>query len=456
MRAITLCCVLAGCYSPAPQEGAPCSANRDCPSGLECSFDNKCVRVASDAPVVPDGCPDDVCMGDTLVTCGQAVACANGCGGEMPHCLQLAPSNGITVDMLMGATADMTQDKLSFDSSDGSIRMMNTVIRDAGTGVIAGIRYEVVNGVAVFTANTWTQLDDSAEWSFTGTLPVILFANLTVDIKATIDVGGSGTTGRLGGSSGNASTSAGGCRGKAGRSNAGVGATFGEGGGGGGGVAAAGGSGGPSNQANPTGAGGTLCVTSPSTIPLRGGNGGGHGGATATNGGGAGGGAIGFVAMESVTISGTVGAPGAGGLTGSPGNGGGGGGGGGAILVEAPVVAITGRLTANGGGGGAPAGGADGTRGSMTTATPALGGALSCVPTPAGTPVTRRGGSGAAGPTNPTNGATCTADDGAGTIVSSQGGGGGGGIGRIEIKRRTGGVSGLASPAAAITDAVLE
>nr|MDQ3370047.1 hypothetical protein [Myxococcota bacterium] len=67
---------------------------------------------------------------------------------------------------------------------------------------------------------------------------------------------------------------------------------------------------------------------------------------------------------------------------------------------------------------------------------------------------TRRGGTGGAGSTAPTAGENYTYDDG--TSLTSRGSGGGGAVGRIEIKRRGGDVTGLTSPPATITDAVFE
>jgi len=46
--------------------------------------------------------------------------------------------------------------------------------------------------------------------------------------------------------------------------------------------------------------------------------------------------------------------------------------------------------------------------------------------------------------------------DAAMVVTSSQGGGGGGAAGRIEVKRAVGGITGLASPAALLTNAVFE
>jgi len=419
MRAVLVCCVLAGCFNPSPHEGAPCTSNRDCPDGLACNAENKCVKNPVDTDAGPDidACPDNACMGDVLVGCGTMVSCTNGCGGTTPHCLALAPSNGLIPSTLLpGATADVNQDKLNFDSSDGSIRMMNVDVRDPGTGVKNGIRFETVNNVGVWVANSWT-LSTGNDWSFTGTRPVTLFAAKTITIRSLIDVGASGGLAGPGGTDRNGSTAASGCRGRAGRN---IDATHGEGGGGGGGaypaMGAPGANGGPSNQGGTlTGLGGT-CASNPSTVPLRGGNGGGDGGTSASNPGGGGGGAISFVAMESITITGTVAAPGAGGGSLATGNGGGGGGGGGAVFVEAPTVTISGQLTANGGGGGAPSGGATGGRGATASATAAVGGLYSGSGGPA------RGGNGGAGIVGPTNGASYNFDDTTNLTNTNRGG----------------------------------
>lgn len=470
MRAVsTARCVLAmiavclgggaGCYSPTPPQGAPCSTNGDCPDGLVCALTNRCEKPdgSPDGGQIADACTTGVCEGDTLVGCSAGpIVCANGCGGPVPHCRELVPSNGLTTALLDGATADINSDKLNFDASDGSIKRMSVEIRPGGVGEINGIRFEVVQGVAVWVANTWV-VPAAESWSLTGPRPVTLYAAGSITINGTIDVGAdlSGIAGP-GGTGRNGSTTAGSCRGRAGRN---LDATHGEGGGGGGGASPntpqAGANGAPSNTQTSTFTGiGGGCTTQPSTIPLTGGNGGGDGGNSINNFGGGGGGAISLVAMKTIIITGDVGAPGGGGGSAAAGNGGGGGGGGGVVFVEAPEVSIAGRLTANGGGGGAPSGGAAGARGSTTSATPAAGGLYSGSGGPA------RGGSGGAGTSAPTNGAGYNlnvTDPVTGvTTNTNRGGGGGGAAGKIEVKRRTSAVSGLASPTAVISDAVIE
>ncbi|MCK5797339.1 MAG: hypothetical protein KAI47_09160, partial [Deltaproteobacteria bacterium] len=166
-------------------------------------------------------------------------------------------------------------------------------------------------------------------------------------------------------------------------------------------------------------------------VPLVGGSGGG-GGAREGGTGGGGGGAIQIsagVAIK-VTATGTIHAGGGGGCHGrklsihaGPGSGGGGGSGG-AILLEAPMVWVDGRLAANGGGGG---GGVSGLTGTGTDGEDAkvkgiaqggAGGKACCNP---------RAGHGGAGSIN----SQPNGDNG--TYDAGHGGGGGGGAGSIHI-----------------------
>jgi hypothetical protein len=460
MRVIALlAAVLGACFSPSPQAGAPCSERGACPDGLVCSADNRCEKPGDERDAAVDACPVVACEGDELVGCGGRTTCVNGCAPDPEaHCRQLAPSNGLTPALLDGVTAEVTTIDLDFDTDTGAITVDDTtIVRAAGVGVISGIGFAIVDGVAVWSARSWTSTAaGTLDWKATGSNAIALYAATTISVSGAIDVGASGTAGGPSATNGNASTTTGTCRGRAGRSNAGIGAAFGEGGGGGGGRTA-GGDGAASNQPTPTGIGGVLCGNAPTTRPLVGGNAGGHGGQSATNGGGGGGGAIALVAMEQITITGVVTAPGAGGLSAPTGSGGGGGGGsGGAILLEAPIVDITGSVTANGGGGGAPAGGTDGNRGALASANGAAGGVYSCVPSPGATPVNRRGGAGGAGTAAAGDGANCTQVDAAAATIASQGGGGGGAAGRIEIRRNAGATAGTTSPPATVDVATLE
>ncbi len=451
---------MAGCYHPDVASGVPCGAGDACPTGLACE-NGVCVPPGGSTDAAPpdiaiDACPQAQCENaTTLLDCdGSRVTCSNGCDETNgAHCRQLVPSNGIPIALLGGATANITGN-WTFNTETGEIRKGNMILRQAGTGVIAGISFQVIDGMGVFAANRW-DVPVNVDWDANGTNTWVLFAATTINVSGTIDAGASGEVGGPGGSNATTSMSGTACRGRAGRYFL---AGFGEGGGGGGGRDG-GGDGAPSNMdtGNATGAGGTQCSTRATTIPLRGGAGGGAGAASSLNPGGGGGGAIALVAMESVTVSGAVGAPGGGGAsaatgTSPGGDAGGGGGGGGAVFLEAPIVTITGALTANGGSGASPSS-VDGARGSLTTASAAAGGSFS------GPGGTRNGGRGGAGSLTPGNGQTYTYDDGLGTPTSivSRGAGGGGSAGRVQIKATTRTTTGsVLSPAASVSDAVYQ
>jgi hypothetical protein len=457
MRALYLApfITLAGCFHPAPQAGAPCNERGECPSGLRCIAD-----LCQSPDTVPDDgavdvaidvCPELSCLGGDLAGCNSRMTCSLGCadavGSTPAHCMQMVPSIGITPALLAGATADVSDIDLSFDTETGEININATVIRGPGTGVIAGINFTVIANVGVFSAHSWNALpitDSADDWDASGTNSLALYAATTITFAGTFDVGAEGSTSGPGGANGGTSGSSGPtCRGKAGLWQS---AGFGEGGGGAGGRTA-GGNGAVSNLTT-FGVGGPQCSTGPTTIPLVGGNGGGAGGVeTATTpdtihggDGGGGGGGLALVAMESITImsSGVVGSPGDGGesVT-TAGDGGGGGGGGGAVLIEAPVVTIMGKVTANGGGGAAPSGGADGSRGHLNDGSAAGAGVF----------MTGSGGRGGTGTAAPMPGTNFT------DLTTSRGGGGGGAAGRMEIKSRSRVTTGsVMSPGPALTD----
>jgi hypothetical protein len=201
-------------------------------------------------------------------------------------------------------------------------------------------------------------------------------------------------------------------------------------GGGGGSYGTLGAQGGSQNASSiPAGHGGALYGTSPDA-PLIGGSSGGKGGFSTggAGAGGAGGGALQISSAVSITIMAEINASGGGGTGGGVGSvGGGGGGAGGEILLESPMILISGTLVASGGGGG---GGGSGDAGPVGTDG---GDGLGSVPASGGTggiPQGSDGGSGAAGIT----GAFTDAQPGDG--FNSKGGGGGGGAGRIWLRYR--------------------
>jgi hypothetical protein len=73
--------LVAGCFSPAPPEGAPCGDGlRPCPSGQSCAADNRCYSdlppgtdAAPEAGELPVDAPPGVCAPRRLLTGGMAV-----------------------------------------------------------------------------------------------------------------------------------------------------------------------------------------------------------------------------------------------------------------------------------------------------------------------------------------------------------------------------------------------
>jgi len=456
---LVLLAIAAGCYQPTVATGLPCAENGACPSGLDCRAGTcELPSGTGDAPIdvmvdaTIDACPAATCSGDDIVGCGAPVMCATGCstaGGA--HCRELVPSNGVTTTLLTGVTANVSGNDWNFDTDSGEIKKGNQTLRNPGVGVIAGIGFHVVGGMAVFSARSFV-VGTFDDFDADGDNTLVLYAATTITVRGSVDVGSVSSTGGPGGSDASAVSTGLDCRGRTGRFFS---AGFGEGGGGGGGLTA-GGNGAASNQPSPTGLGGTLCTALPTTIPLRGGAGGAHGGDSSSNAGGGGGGAVALVAMQSISVTGDVGAPGAGGQSGAgpapSGDGGGGGGGGGAVFLEAPFVTISGALTANGGGGAAPFTG-DGARGSRGSATAAAGGTYT------GPGGTASGGRGGTGSLSPGNGDTYTQDDGLlpPAVIITRGGGGGGAAGRIEVKSLSRTTSGATlSPAPVYSDATMQ
>lgn len=356
------------------------------------------------------------------------------CVPMVPPSPALVPSNGITSELLACVTANVAAVTVSFDTDTGAIQGL----RAAGEGVDAGIGFALVGSLGVFSAERF-DVPPGATWTATGSRSLVLYAASTIVVDGTLDVGSTDAAGGPGGGSGSIGDVRTACEGKDGPYKFSLPAGAGAGGGGG---ATAGGNGASTTSdasgSTAGGPGGGAC-SEPSTIPLVGGSGGGAGGTenmvVMGGTGGGGGGAVQLVAMTSITVTGTVASPGAGGGMIAGGKGGSGGGAGGAILIESPTVTMMGALTANGGAGaGADNPTASDTRagrGHVTDAQPAAG--------------TGGGGNGGVGATVPTNGATLTS-----------GGGGGGSVGASEIRAIDVTASGLMSPAAKRSQAVLE
>jgi hypothetical protein len=263
--------------------------------------------------------------------------------------------------------------------------------------------------------------------SVTGSRPVVIVADQTIQIGGTLDAAA-----HQGHSSGPGADLAMCPAGTIpGREGGGTGGSMGEGGG-------VGGTGGAGN----TDLGGGMCPT-PDVTAFRAGCTGQNGGNSdaATGLGGGGGGAAYLIAGTSITVAGTVDVSGGGGTGGRCATcddtgyafGGGGGGSGGMLVLESPEVDVTGHVFADGGGGGE--GASQSTNGQPGAdpggLSPALGGNNDKLDFHGG-----GGGSGGHIGVAPTIGDNATS--------AGAGGGGGGGVGVIRV---IGTLTGTTSPA---------
>lgn len=367
--------------------------------------------------------------------------CSWGCLDDTipPHCGALQPSVlALGSDNFLPSMALIDQviaNNATIDTTTGSI---NGGVRPGGTGVINGIDFGVVGGLAIFR---FKSVVFQGTVTATGNNPLVIVADGAIEVRSVLDLRGgcSGTNAGPGGNAGGSSRTngSGPGRGIAGDNIAGQEAS----GGGGAGHGVAGAPGGDSTNANGGAAGPAY---GDQIISILAGGSGGGGGARAGDGGagGGGGGAVYVGSNTSIVIgnaaTGGINAGGCGGTKGAGGNGAGGGGGsGGAIVLEAPVVTVIGGLAVNGGGGGAGVGAAptDGEDGKLAI-TPAAGGS---------NVLGSSGGAGGAG----------DVPGGAPGGNGPQAGGGGGAAGRIRINTRSGMVTimpgGFTSPTIAPT-----
>lgn len=392
------------------------------------------IDAAIDAELIPDAttqCAELVaeCAGTNVLrectTVGEPAVdttCDLGCstdGGA--HCRSVQPSFLLQPADLK-PTAGLAEITLSATSTinvnDGSI----TNLRTAGTGIIAGIDFNVRDGVGIFRFQklTITGGTPAQSLTFAGTNAVALVAITSIESAGTIfNVQGSCTTnapgpgGGAGGIGGNQFTNGGAAAGTRGGKGGEADPNDGDFGGGGGGGGHAG-NGGPGATGNGFAGGAGGMAESTVTFKGGGGGGGGAGGEDIGGGsGGGGGGALHLTANLLVKIMG--GGVQAGGCGGNPGVTGGGGGAGGIIVLEANDVEIgSATLAANGGGGAGTASNGRGTHGLLGT-TAASG----------GTGTVGSGGSGSS--STVLNGLI-------GSGTGGYGGGGGGAGGRIVLK----------------------
>lgn len=433
--------VTAGCVS-APRfqcsDGAECPgglcvanacahADPDCPSGAHYELGGCVEGLELDAGI--DAAAVVACQGGQLSTClGDRCAltdCDLGCLElPTPHCGRFAPANlPAGLDPLSGVTAALALNvgPVYIDTTDGAITIAPpvgpaTLLRDGGEGVVAGIRFEILDGDAPTATLGVANLIVAADTTIyvTGPRALILVSADELTMAGTIDVshcaapsdGDRTCPGPGGGAGGPPTLAGGGCAG-GGAPILGSG-TSGGGASGGNlarGTAGGAGSAGGSSAGLPTV---NTCGTATAS-PLVGGSGG-AGSATAS--GGAGGGAIELVAFGKLTLGGRIQAGGRGGggaLVQT--TGGGGGGAGGTVLIQAPTVDLTGGgIAANGGGGGCGNCSAAGNDGPLSS-TNAAGGAV--------------GGGAVAGGRGGANSAA--AAPGANAVSTMTGGGGGGG-----------------------------
>jgi hypothetical protein len=307
--------------------------------------------------------------------------------------------------------------------------MMDGVLTDGGRVLAAGV-LRTLDGaeVAVLSVESLA-IDAGAAITVEGRRPLLVVSWSTIEIAGTVDAGSHlGITDAPAHIARTVTFGAGAderCATGLGQPGMDAAASAGSGGGGGGGHHGVGGSGAKGGDAMAVGGGGGAMAAAPT---LRGGCPGGDSGAAgpvanlpSTQGtraeGGSGGGAIHLVAHEAITLAGAgaISASGAGGA-GAPlrsACGGGGGGSGGYIGLEAPVVTISGTLSANGGGGG-------GGGGATTAGNDGADGKADLVAAPGGEPSASCGASGGAGSSSSDLG-------GASASPGTCGGGGGGG-----------------------------
>lgn len=397
---------LGACFDPHFDQPL-CGHDDVCPVGLACGVDGVC---RSSSPVVDATIPDVAladgnqvdasledavggdrafdgdasecnCTGDTLVCTTGNTPCAAGCTeADGVRCMLFQPSNGAPAAGLEALVAIVVPAGRWYvlNTDDGSIVNLNSAgldpqsIRQAGTGLIGGIRFGFASqsGSPIELA-TWgvvgmTVTDASARLEVRGARSAAIVAAGPITIHGRVDAsGGQGIDGMLctecagpgGGAGGTLLSSATGCA-PGGPGN--YSATAWETGGAGGGMATPGAAGGPSGIAGGVPSAIVGCATS-ELQPLIGGGGGGRGATSGGSGGargGGGGGALQLTSLTAVTIDGPSAEVYAGGVGGEGSSvvfGGGGGGAGGAVLLEAPDVTIANgaRATANGGGGGA-------------------------------------------------------------------------------------------------------
>lgn len=93
MRALAVLCVVCACFDPRPRAGAPCGADRACPTGLTCSAEGYCesgpgggdADAGIDAPMIPPDVmrPDPGWYAATPLPAARSLLCAVIAGGNL-------------------------------------------------------------------------------------------------------------------------------------------------------------------------------------------------------------------------------------------------------------------------------------------------------------------------------------------------------------------------------------
>ena len=343
--------------------------------------------------------------------------CALGCHETEIRCLDVDPSNGLSMyldqasgqlDLDLGVSATINTDTGEVKVDDRAVTAKTEVLAQSGA---PPIRVLIVR--SLLTNNVVAA----------GTSALAIVSNGDIRIDGTFEVSAKGITPGPGAFDDNA------CKGKV-QPPGGGGVKPGVGGGG---FGTPGGPGGSARNAVgvvPRSAGGTISGNA-TLVPLRGGC---SGGDAVTGGGG---GAIQLVSRSRIVVGGRLAANGS--VTFGAGSGGG-------ILLEAPAVEIGGRVVANGAAGGnrgdfgcglGADGGFDGTPAAGGAGCPLFGGRLGA------------GGNGAALYVEATAGEDVDISQApVNSDAIAQGGNGGGGAGRIRFNTAPGGqrTAGLVSP----------
>jgi hypothetical protein len=412
----TLLVVACGCGFPRPMELAATDGGGGGTDAAIDSGDSASQLCAPGQPLRCDGSSLVSCNGDGSAEASQA--CALGCNATASRCNDVDPSNGLAPFLDMAATgADVDLGaSATINTDDGTVQV------DGAPLMITSSLFGQTDGpnIRVFVVHSLT----AADVATVGSNALVFVSDRDITIHGTLSVsGGHNDTPSPGGF--NDAT----CQGQPG--------TFASdafGGSGGGGFGSRGGNGGSATNSavsEPGGSGGAP-TSNVSLTPLRGGcDSGTWGGALI----GRGGGAVQLVSRTTVALaSGAVIAANGASLSG--------GGSGGGILLEAPLVEVTGNVVANGAAGSdvcilAFSAGEDG----HLDARPAIG-APTCTDL-----LGSRGGNGAAGSSEATNGTDVT---GNGSALFP--GNGAGGVGRIRVNAIAGGLSasGIFSPTPSI------